>query len=166
MFPQGFLWVYVHAAWRNLEAVAVMLTSGLFSRNGEQFVSNFFFYRRQSSTINNSAVIKQFLGQWAPGNFICSLNHPPAPRFVNLLPHSHILGFINYFTHVTKQKSFNAELELVAFFSAPLQNISRYTVKTVVRLTLPSITQAVVQVQETVCEGCIVAAVQFRQRRQ
>lgn len=36
-----------------------MLTSGLFSRNGEKFVSIFVFvfYRRQSSTINNSAII-------------------------------------------------------------------------------------------------------------
>lgn len=53
---------------------SVMLTSGLFSRNGEQFVSIFFFYRRQSSTMNNSVVIKQFIGQWAYANDIFPLN--------------------------------------------------------------------------------------------
>lgn len=81
--------------------MSVMLTSGLFSRNGEQFCQYFFFYRRQSSTINNSAVIKQFLGQWAYGsNF--SLNTSQSHE---CLISSHIFNFIHYFTQMTNKIS-------------------------------------------------------------
>lgn len=52
----------IYFKYKRNPIVVVMLTSGLFSRNGEKIVSTFVFvfYRRQLSTINNSAIISCF----------------------------------------------------------------------------------------------------------
>lgn len=61
-------------------------------------VNNLVFYRRQSSTINNSAVIKQFLGQWASGNHIFSWN---VSQSWGVPPTATFLGFNHDFRQVT-----------------------------------------------------------------
>lgn len=142
---------------KNTPAISVMLTSGLFSRNGEQFVRIFYFYRRQSSTINNSAVIKQFVGQWASGTFSHQTSVALTPTFqaLSIISHRwqdrHFLWTSQWFAGCCSS-------------SLLMLQIYQMHWETFVRPTLPSITQAVFQVPETVCEGCIAAAVPFRQR--
>lgn len=157
-FPGG-LWVYVHAAWNTLQPFLwcwqVVYSAGMVNN-----LSVFFFYRRQSSTINNSAVIKQFLGQWASGYDIFSLNSSQSRE---CLTNSHDLGFIDYFTQVTNRQFWTIYSHMIwnrllwLFFIAASNTLRDFFVW----LTLLSVTQAVFQVPETVREACIVAAVQF-----
>lgn len=94
MFPQRFYECMCMLYERTLQPFLwcwqVVYSAGMVNN-----LSVFFFYRRQSSTINNSAVIKHFLGQWASGNYIFLFN---SPQSCECLTHSHILAFINYFT--------------------------------------------------------------------